>query len=310
VADIGIPPHLAESVTEELITARWARTILPERPLLANKGSFGRVLVVAGSINYIGAAYLACSGAIRVGAGLVTLATAASLQPILAAKLTEVTYLPLPESQPGIISPEAARLVRQESGHYNVLLIGCGLGQSQSAGRFIRSVLLHAKSSLPGLVLDADALNTLAKVPGWWQRLAGDAILTPHPGEMARLVGLSVDEVQSDRVGIAKKAASEWHKTVVLKGAYTVVAAPDGRCRVSAVANPGLASAGTGDVLVGVIAGLVAQGLSLFDAAAGGVFLHGEVGEVVRARLGDAGMIASDLLPVLPLVIKQLKENA
>ncbi len=309
IADIGIPTYLAEQVTTELITNEWAKSVLPERPLAANKGSFGRVLVVAGSINYIGAAYLACSGAIRVGAGLVTLATATSLQPILASKLTEATYFPLPESHPGIISPGAARLVRQQFNQYDVLLLGCGLGQSQSAIRFITATLLRGKAALPSLVLDADALNTLAKIPNWWQQLTDDAILTPHPGEMARLAGVSVDEVQSDRIGIAKKVALEWHKTIVLKGAYTVVAAPEGRYRISPIANPGLASAGTGDVLSGAIAGLVAQGLSLFDAAALGVYLHGEAGEMGRARLGDAGMMATDLLPTLPLAIKQLKEN-
>ncbi|MDI6814759.1 MAG: NAD(P)H-hydrate dehydratase [Dehalococcoidales bacterium] len=309
VADIGIPSYLAEQVTTELMTNEWAKSVLPKRPLEANKGDFGRVLVVAGSINYIGAAYLACSGAIRVGAGLVTLATANHLQPILASMLTEATYLPLPESRPGIISPEAAKLIHQQSGQYNVLLLGCGLGQSQSAIRFIRATLLKGKVALPSLVLDADALNTLAKTPNWWQQLTNDAILTPHPGEMARLAGVSVDEVQSDRVGMAKKVALEWHKTIVLKGAYTVIATPDGQVKISPVANPGLASAGTGDVITGVIAGLVAQGLSLFDAAACGVYLHGKAGEMVKDRLGDAGMIASDLLPTLPLIIKQLKEN-
>lgn len=309
VADIGMPPDLAEPITDELITNEWAKSVLPKRSLQANKGSFGRVLVVAGSINYIGAAYLACSGALRVGAGLVTLATATSLQPILASKLTEVTYLPLPESHPGIISPKAARLIHQELDRYNVLLLGCGLGQSQSAIRFITSTLFRLKPAPPSLVLDADALNILAKIPNWWQQLTDDIILTPHPGEMARLAGVSVDEVQSDRLGIAKRVALDWHKTIVLKGAYTVIAAPDGQSRTSSIANPGLASAGTGDVLVGVIAGLLAQGLSLFDAAVCGVFLHGEAGEIVKARLGDAGMIATDLLPVLPLVVKQLKES-
>ena len=309
VADIGIPTYLAEQVNKEVTNSDWAKLFLPERPLEANKGSFGRVLVVAGSINYIGAAYLACSGALRVGAGLVTLATAHSLQPILASKLTEVTYLPLPESGPGIISPEAARLIHQELSHYNVLLLGCGLGQSQSAIRFIQAALLRLKLEPPPLVLDADALNTLAKTPKWWQQLTDNAILTPHPGEMARLTGLPIDKIQSDRAGIAKRMAVEWHKIIVLKGAYTVIAAPDGQSRISPIANPGLASGGTGDVLSGVITGLVAQGLSLFDAAACGVFLHGEAGEMVKARLGDAGMIASDLLPELPLVIKQLKEG-
>ncbi len=308
VADIGIPAYLAEQVTTELITGEWASLALPRRPLDANKGNFGRVLVAAGSINYIGAAYLACSGAMRVGAGLVTLATATSLQPMVASKLTEVTYLPLPESSPGIVSPEAAKLIHQEISRYNVLLLGCGLGQSQSAIKFVKATLLAPKPALPSLVLDADALNILANIPNWWQQLTSDAILTPHPGEMARLAGTSVDEVQSDRVGSAKRGASEWHKTIVLKGAYTVIAAPDGRCRISPIANPGLASAGTGDVLAGAIAGFLAQGLSLFDAAALGVYLHGEAGEVVKAALGDAGMIASDLLPKLPLIIKQLKE--
>jgi hydroxyethylthiazole kinase-like uncharacterized protein yjeF len=310
VADIGMPENLVGEATSEYLAGEQVRSILPERPLQANKGSFGRVLVVAGSMKYIGAAYLACSGAIRVGAGLVTLATTLTLQSILAAKLTEVTYLPLPESRPGVVSPEAARLISQQLEGYNVLLLGCGLGQSQAAVRLVRSILLAKEPrELPALVLDADALNTLASVPDWWQHLTTDAILTPHPGEMARLTGMSVPEIQADRLGAAKKWAAEWHKTVVLKGAYTVVASPDGRSIINPVANPGLASAGSGDVLTGAIAGLVAQGLPLFEAAAGGVYLHGQAGELVRERLGDAGMIASDLLPELPVVIKNLKET-
>lgn len=309
IVDIGIPEYLAKDVATELLTGEWARSVLPGRPIDANKGSFGRVLVVAGSINYIGAAYLACSGAMRVGAGLVTLATASSLQPILAAKLTETTYLPLPESSPGLISDEASDLILNELKNYQALLLGCGLGQSGQTVSFIREILFQQELVLPPLILDADAINTLAKTPGWWQKLTDDAILTPHPGEMARLTGFSVTEMQTDRAGMAKKMASEWDKTIVLKGAYTVIAAPDGRCRISPVANPGLASAGTGDVLAGVIAGLVAQGLNLFDAATLGVWLHAQAGEMVKAELGDAGMLASDLLPVLPKVIKGLKEG-
>jgi NAD(P)H-hydrate epimerase len=307
VVGIGIPPQLADSVTVELLTDGWAKTILPKRPIDANKGTFGRVLVVAGSVNYIGAAYLACSGALRVGAGLVTLATAASLQPVVASKLAEATYLPLPESQAGIISPQSARIVRQNLANYDVLLTGCGLGQSHLTGDFLAD--LFSEKKLPKLVLDADALNILAKVSDWWRRLLPDAILTPHPGEMGRLANTSIEAVQSDRLGVALKMAQKWQKTVVLKGAYTVVAEPDGRARISPFANPGLASAGTGDVLAGAIAGLLAQGLSYFDAAALGVYLHGKAGEMVRARLGDAGMLASDLLPELPLAIKQLKEK-
>ncbi|MDD5509496.1 MAG: NAD(P)H-hydrate dehydratase [Dehalococcoidales bacterium] len=308
-ADIGIPAYLAEQATDELITADWVSSALPRRPLNANKGTFGKVIIVAGSSNYIGAAYLACSSAMRVGTGLVTLATAARIQSIIAGKLTEATYLPLPEAHPGIISPGAAKLIRQNLNGYDALLLGCGLGQSQPVAKFIEELLLRVKTTLPPLILDADALNILARFPNWWQRLTVDAILTPHPGEMARLAEVTVDEVQSARIEITKEMARKTNKTIVLKGACTVIATPDGRTRISAAANPGLASAGTGDVLSGIISGLAAQGLSLFDAAAAGVFLHGEAGEMVRSRLGDAGMIASDLLPVLPLAIKQLKEE-
>jgi hydroxyethylthiazole kinase-like uncharacterized protein yjeF len=307
IADIGIPEALVGAINTELITDRWARTVLPERPLNANKGSFGRVLVAAGSINYIGAAYLACSGAQRVGAGLVTLATAGSLQTVLAAKLTETTYLPLPESKPGVIAAKAADIITSQLTRYDVLLLGCGLGQDPATVDFVSSLVLEKEIPLP--VLDADALNILSGIPDWRQRLAGDAILTPHPGEMSRLCGLTINEIQADRPGTARRFAAEWHQTIVLKGAYTVIAAADGRCRVSPFANPGLASAGTGDVLAGAIAGLAAQGLTPFDAASLGVYLHGQAGEVIRERLGDAGMIASDLLPVLPTVIKQLKER-
>jgi NAD(P)H-hydrate epimerase len=309
VADIGIPSYLSEHITTELITWDWVASVLPERPFTANKGTFGRILVVAGSGRYIGAAYLACMGAMRVGAGLVTLATPASLKPILAGKLTETTYLPLPETPAGTVSSRAARLIQQELGNYNVLLMGCGLGRDRQVADFIKNTLLSSKKAQLPLVLDADALNNLANTPNWWQQLHDDAILTPHPGEMSRLAGVSIDEVQSDRIGTARRMAREWGKTVVLKGAYSVIAEPNGGCRISPMANPGLASAGTGDVLAGVIAGLRAQGMTAADAAACGVYLHAEAGEVVRAESGDAGMIASDLLPILPMVIQELKEE-
>ncbi len=307
ITDIGIPESLADSVTTELITDDWAGITLPRRRLNSNKGTFGRVMVVAGSSNYIGAAYLACSSALRVGAGLVTLATASSLTPIIASRLAEATYLPLPEIEPCIVSVEAAKIVRHESGQYNVLLIGCGLGQNPATAKFVSG--LFGKKGLPTLVIDADALNIISKLPKWWERLPDNVILTPHPGEMSRLCGLSVEQIQADRMGVAMKFAAEWQKIIVLKGAYTVIAAPDGRCRISPFANPGLASAGTGDVLAGVIAGLAAQGLTLFDAASLGVFLHGKAGEKIKDEMGDAGMIASDLLPALPVMIKEIREK-
>ncbi len=309
IVDIGIPEYLAEDTKMEIITGEWASSILPWRPLEANKGNFGKVLVIAGSLNYVGAAYLACSGAIRVGAGLVTLATAKSLLAILATKLTEITYLALPESTSGIISANAVNIIMPELKLCKVSLLGCGLGQSAPVMAFIRSIILQNKYKLPPIVLDADALNTLAKTPNWWQQLTGDSILTPHPGEMARLTGRSVEEIQSNRVKITREMAIKWDKTIILKGAYSVIAAPDGRCRICPIANAGLASAGTGDVLAGVIAGLLAQDLNAFDAASLGVWLHAKAGENVKSELGDAGMVASDLLPVLPVEIKKLKEK-
>lgn len=307
IVDIGIPESLFDDISLELNTTERVRKLLPRRPVTANKGTFGKVLVVAGSVNYIGAAYLACSGAIRAGAGLVTCATASSLQPILASKMAEVTYLPLPEADYGIVTTEAVKTILNVIGGYDVLLIGCGLGQSATARDFVRTLLLINGSALPLTVIDADALNTLADVPEWWRQCTGNAILTPHPGEIARLTGLPVKEVQKHRLNLAKKSAEKWNRTVVLKGAYSVIASPGFEPVVNPAANPGMASAGTGDVLAGVIAGMAAQGMSPFDAAAAGVNIHAEAGEMVREAIGDTGMTASDILPLLPAAIKKVK---
>jgi NAD(P)H-hydrate epimerase len=308
--DIGIPADLAEDIRVELITDDWLRATLPARPLSANKGTFGKTLIIAGSVNFIGAAFLACSGAHRAGTGLVTLVTARSLQPILAAKLTETTYLPLPEAEPGVIGPEAEGTVESALPIYDSVLIGCGLGQNPATAEFLDSVLARlAEMKRKSLVLDADALNLLSRHTRWWQRLPPDCIITPHPGEMARLSEISVNDIQQDRLKAAQEMAVKWGKTVVLKGAFSIVAAPDGRTRLCGSANPGLASAGTGDVLAGVIAGLSAQGMSLFDAASAGTALHALAGEMVRGEMGDTGMLASDLLPALPKVIKKVRQH-
>ncbi|MCX6005104.1 MAG: NAD(P)H-hydrate dehydratase [Chloroflexi bacterium] len=307
IADIGIPVGFSNDIRTELMTPKWAKSALPARPASANKGSFGRMLAVVGSENYIGAAYLACMGAARVGAGVVTLATARSLQPVLASKLTEVTYAPLPEARKGIISRKASEAILGILPYYRVLLMGCGLGQHINMKEFIKSILFNLPGKSPALVLDADALNILSEVPGWWRKFKADVIMTPHAGEMARLLGISIEKVQSNRLETARKAAGEWQKVVVLKGAFTVIAEPGGHARISDAANPGLATAGTGDVLAGAIAGLAAQSISLYDAASLGVYLHAMAGEKVCNEFGDTGMLASDLLPVLPKVIKGLK---
>jgi ADP-dependent NAD(P)H-hydrate dehydratase / NAD(P)H-hydrate epimerase len=305
VSDIGIPAALADDSKMELMTADWAAKALPFRPGNANKGTFGKALVCAGSTNYIGAAFLACSGALRSGAGLVSLAASKSLITSVAGRMPETTYLPLPEVETGINTREAAKLLKKEYPRYNSLLFGCGMGQSAATIDLLGNLL--SNTDLLPLVLDADGLNSLVQIADWEKKIPRNAILTPHPGEMSRLAGKTIDEVQQDRTGSAQALAKKLNCTVVLKGAYTVIAARDGRCRISPYANPGLATAGTGDVLAGVIAGLAAQKLDTFDAAALGVCLHGEAGEIVRAEIGDTGMIASDLLPALPKAINKLK---
>ena len=308
IVDIGIPSNLGRDITTEMVTADWIRATLPKRPKNAHKGTFGKVLACAGSTQYIGAAYLACMSAMRVGAGLVTLATAQGLQPILAAKLTEATYAPLAEAEPGYISSKASRAIHERLADYDVLLIGCGLSQHPQVIDFVQKVLLEMPPSLKTkLVIDADALNALAQTPSWWKKLKRDAILTPHPGEMARLSGLSMKEILQDRLVAAREYAARWNKTVILKGANTIIASPNGKAKINAVCNPGLASAGTGDVLAGTIAGLLAQGLSYADAAACGAYLHSAAADWVRDEMGDMGMIASDLLPALPKVIKNIR---
>lgn len=330
VADIEMPPSLAQEVQVNIAEEETVRKLLPLRPLEAHKGTFGRTLVVAGSANFTGAAYLASAAATRVGAGLVTLALPASLHPILAAKISEATFLLLPENL-GVIAPGAVRILAERLKEYNALLLGPGLGQDPDTVEFVREFLdLGGKEArprlgfqpaspeeprreehpaLPPLVIDADGLNILARASNWWEGLPQSSILTPHPGEMSRLSGLSVEEVQADRIGMAQRMAQEWRQVVVLKGAYTLVASPEGEVNILPFANPGLASAGTGDVLAGAIVGFLAQGLEPYEAALVGAYLHGLAGEMAREELGDAGMVAGDLLPLLPKAIKSLKEG-
>ena len=329
VSDIGIPSALTAHLPLELVDPELVRDLLPARPRHAHKGTFGKALIVAGSPNYTGAAYLASAAATRVGAGLVTLCLAQSLHPILASKLTEVTFLLLPHDL-GALVPQATKLLEERLPDYDALLVGPGLGSEDSTVEFVHRLLGVEKGGagrqigflavrgeeaargekvkeLPALVIDADGLNALARAPRWWESLTIQAVLTPHPGEMSRLMGCSIEEVEADRIGIAQKAAQEWKQVVILKGAHSVIAAPDGRVAISPFANPGLASAGTGDVLAGSIVGFLAQGLSVYEAAIAGVYLHGAAGEMARAALGNAGTVASDLLPLLPQVLKRLR---
>ena len=307
-ADIGVPKGLDGDIRVELITPELVANLLPQRPRDGHKGTFGRTLVIGGSRNYVGATVLACSGAYRAGAGLATLATGNSVYSIAATSLTEATFLPLPETADGGISREALSKVRAVLPGYTSLVIGCGLGQDQSTFAFLNELLLDDDAVDMPVVIDADALNGLATFENWSNRMKLQAVLTPHPGEMSRLSGLPISEVEERRLCTAE-AAAEWGQVVLLKGAFSVVGSPDGYTRVSPFANPVLASAGTGDVLAGVIGGLLSQGLSPFDATTCGVYLHAAAAERISRDIGDSGLMASDLLPEIPRQMRAIKET-
>jgi NAD(P)H-hydrate epimerase len=280
--------------------------MLPQRPKDAHKGTFGTVVVLAGSLGFTGAAYLAATGAARSGAGLVRLLVADTIYPILAAKCTEVMATPVPEVAPGAVGHAAYDSVMRQLSNAEAGVIGPGLGRDSSTWRLIVDLALHAECPL---VLDADALNALAESARKKTRLGKNRVLTPHPGEMARLTGKTTEAINADRAGAARKAAKEWGAVVVLKGAHTVVAHPDGRLSEDPHEVPALATGGTGDVLSGVIAALIAQGSDPFTAAVSGVYVHAAAGRRISQRIGDAGLLASDLLPEIPLVMHLLRQG-
>ena len=302
VVDIGLPKYAESDLPVELISTAWVRERLPARPRASNKGTFGKVLVVGGSDRYVGAPRLAAEACYRAGAGLVTVACTERLQSMIAPSLAEAIWLPV-ASDGGMIAAAAADVVVEAAFSSDVMLMGPGLGQGGGVGNFVPRCLAKAPADLQ-VVIDADALNALAARDGWSAALRDACVLTPHPGEMARLLRTSVEAVQADRLNVAVKAADEWRQVVVLKGAHTVVAAPDGRAAISPYANPLLASAGTGDVLAGAIAGLLAQGVAPFEAAACAVYLHGFAAEELAEELGDRGLLASDLLAALPRAMR------
>jgi NAD(P)H-hydrate epimerase len=289
----------------------YVRTVLPARPLDAHKGTFGTALVVAGSVNYSGAALLAGRAAYRSGAGLVTLAVPEPLHAALAGHFAEATWAPLPDVD-GFISADGVPKLIANINRATALLIGPGLGQEDTTRGFLDELLNAGQSRaaipLPGLVIDADGLKLLASLEGWPRRLASTAVLTPHPGEMAILTGLKTAEIQADRLRVAEQFAREWGHVVVLKGAFTVVAAPDGRTAVIPVASPALARAGSGDVLGGLIAGLRAQGVEDFQASSAGAWIHAQAGLRAAERIGStAAVLAGDLIQGMITVLAELQ---
>lgn len=298
VAEIGIPQAvLDELAVGILLEAGDVRCFLSPRPAAGHKGTFGHLLLVAGSLGKSGAAALAASAALRAGAGLVTVATPASQQGTLAIKLTEAMTAPLDEVA-GELAETAFLQIATLWQDKKVLAIGPGLGRSIATLAVVQKVIKDCP--LP-LVIDADALFALAGSTALLMaRSVGTTILTPHPGEMAHLLGITIGEVEADRVGTARRFAETHGVILVLKGARTVIAAPDGGIMINPTGHAGMASGGMGDLLTGIITALLCQGAPPLAAAAAGVWLHGRSGDRLRPRFGDAGLLASDLLSEIP----------
>lgn len=330
--DIGLPENLTaeKQIKRQVVDREMVKAILPPREMTAHKGTFGTVMAVVGSINYPGAAGLAGKAAYRIGAGLVTLAVPQPVYTILAGQFPEATWLLISHSG-GVISPGAVNIIRKNLTHVTALLLGSGWGiENETLNFLIR--LLNAQSAshpagvgfipqptptakepqrinLPPMVIDADGLKLLARISNWHQYLPALSILTPHPGEMSVLTSLPVEAIQSDRMAMAENYAQKWGHVVVLKGALTIIASPDGQSALVPVATSALARAGTGDVLAGIITGLRAQGVGAFEAALAGAWLHAQAGLNAAEIMGNtASVLAGDVLNSLPRVISQLND--
>ena len=327
-ASIGSLEHL-QSYKENhkiILTSEVIKKNLPNRPLDSHKGTFGTAFIIAGSVNFTGAALLAGLAAYRMGSGLVTMSVPAPLHGALSGNFPEATWVLLPQEM-GVISKDAVETVRKNINRATAILLGPGLGLEDTTKEFIRR-LINTTSEQRGsigfihdvklgdegtsiqipMVVDADGLKLISKIDKWSELLPSPAVLTPHPGEMAVLTGLSTSEIQENRIEIAKEYSKKWGHIVVLKGAYSVIADPTGNIAIVPVATPALAKAGTGDVLAGLIVGLLAQGVDAFQAACMGAWIHANAGLLAARILGNtASVIARDVLNAVPQIISDIQ---
>jgi NAD(P)H-hydrate epimerase len=331
IVDLHLPENLESElkVKREVATSECVKRLLPSRPLHAHKGTFGTAMIIAGSINYTGAAYLSGMAAYRIGAGLVKMAVPGPIYSSLAGNFSEATWLLLPHDM-GVIQAESAALVQKNLEKVTALLLGPGWGLEDTTKEFLERLIMGKSTSqrkrsgigfvmidaeedielisqLPPIVIDADGLKLLSKIPNWEKKLPENTVLTPHPGEMAVLTEMDIKDIQANRMMVAMEYAKKWGHIVVLKGALTIVAAPDGRLTIIPVAHPALARAGSGDVLAGIITGLLAQGIKSYEAATAGVWIHAQAGIEASERIGHpASVIASDLLESVASVLSRL----
>ena len=326
--DIGLPENLSgySKLNSVVVDQKMVNKMLPRRPLDAHKGTFGTCMIVGGSINYCGAVILSARSAYRIGTGLVRAAIPGSIYDAIAGQVPECTWVVLPDSM-GVINSSASAILQENLERVDAMLIGPGIGQDKETLDFLKDVLRFkerssVKSMLgfshepqkkettqlftqPALVFDADALKLISHIEKWYQLPEKTAVLTPHPGEMAFLTGLTIEEIQKDREAVAREFAQKWGHVVVLKGAVTIVAAPDGQIFYIPIATAALASAGTGDVLAGMITGLLAQGATATDASVAGAWLHAQAGVAAEKRFGqNFSITAGDVIKHIPMVLK------
>lgn len=306
VADISIPKTILQdkSLKHTIITRDIISPLIKPRLAESHKGTYGHVLVVGGSIGLTGAVVMTANAAIRTGAGLVTAAVPESLLPIVHSNLVEVMTSPLAETRQSTIALEAKPALENLLGTVSVCAVGPGMGRYPEALAIIDYIIERA--GVP-IVIDADGLNALEKNMSILKDRQVPIVITPHPGEMARLTGKTIAEIQADRLNIAIEFAQEWGITVVLKGNNTIIATANGEAYININGNPGMATAGSGDVLCGMIAGLIAQGLNPVEAAYTGVFLHGATGDRVAEEKGQKGMIAGDLINTIPDILREFE---
>ena len=310
VVDIGIPIEYVQELKPQnhLLTTELVSPLIPRRPQSAHKGTFGHAGIVAGSPGKAGAAALASLGALRAGTGLVTVATPQTVAPIVESKLLEIMTLALPETPEHLLGLEAYTTLLLFCQEKSAVGFGPGLGVSSSITELLSQLLPQLEVSC---VFDADALNSLASHLDIFSHMKQPPILTPHPGEMARLLGTtSSNLINEDRIGIARAFATTHRVILVLKGANTVIADPHGQIAICPTGNPGMASAGMGDVLTGVITGFLAQGLTAWNAARAGVYVHGRAGDLAALTMGEPGLIASDVISAIPHALTQTISGA
>ncbi len=307
IADLGIPPELlerpwGEEETLHLVLGEELAAWLPPRPADTHKGTYGHLLVVAGATGKAGAAILTARSAVRSGAGLVTAAVPRPIVQTVDLGSLESMSLPLP-ADGDLLGPGAARAILEAARGKDAVALGPGLGQAEPVAGEIREAVLAC--DLP-LVLDADGINAFAGRAGELARRGGPTVLTPHPGELARLLGIDTAAVTGDRLGSVRRAARETGAVVVLKGHRSLTATPEGAVHVNPTGNPGMATGGTGDVLTGVVGSLLAQGYDPLEAAVLGVYLHGLAGDLAAAERGERGLAAGDLAEALPAAFEAL----